>query len=139
MNQRRRILAAAPTPALAAQLAMWLHEPEHELVMVNTFAAALVYLPQHPDLLITEVKLGEYNGLHLALRGRAAGIPAIVLGAADLLCERETRQIGATYLPEAQLEGDELESLIQSLVPGTATRLTWPTPTNPAEGSPSVH
>ena len=124
MIQRRRILVVAPSVQLAGRLVTWLGEARHELVMVTTFPAAMVNLGEHPDLLITEVKLGEYNGLHLALRGRALGIPAIVLGS-DLQLEREATQLGATYLPAADLRFDQLDAVMQMLFADSAIRVPW--------------
>ena len=142
MRSRRKILVVAPSVRLAASLVTSLGEAHHEFVMVSTFSAAMVYLGQRPDLLITEVKLGEYNGLHLALRGRAIGIPAIVLGS-DLLLEREAEQLGATYLPVAELRFDELDSLIQTLPFESSTRFRWPdmsvTDAMYCEGATVVH
>ena len=142
MRYRRKILVVAPSVRLAASLVTSLGEAHHELVMVSTFSAAMVHLGQRPDLLITEVKLGEYNGLHLALRGRAIGIPAIVLGS-DLLLEREAEQLGATYLPVAELRFDELDSLIQALPCESSTRFRWPDMSVAdamyGEGAPVVH
>ena len=71
MSHRRKILVVAPSIRLAAGLVTSLGKGHYELVVVSTFSAAMVYLGRRPDLIITEVKLGEYNGLHLALRGRA--------------------------------------------------------------------
>src|SRR5262249_26895927 len=51
-----------------------------------------------PDLVITDLRLGEYNGLHLLLTSPKP-VPAIVLtGFADPVLEADARQIGADYL-----------------------------------------
>jgi DNA-binding NtrC family response regulator len=54
-----------------------------------------------PDLLMTDVRLGAYNGLHLVLRARAQHpeMPAIVVDADhDPVLEREAGEAGATYV-----------------------------------------
>lgn len=104
MTQGRRILVVAQSTSLASSLLTWLGD-SHEIVVANTFAAAKHHLATRPDLLIAEVKLGEYNGLHLALRGGALGVPAIVLGAADEAFSRQAEQLGAQYL-----EADDLDA-----------------------------
>jgi DNA-binding NtrC family response regulator len=116
MHQGHRILVVAQTTTLASTLVSWLGGSQHQLAFVNTFAAGKVQLTNKPDLLITEVKLGEYNGLHLALRGQAAGIPAIVVGPTDNGFEHEAEQLGATYLESAGLNSDELNTVIDRLV-----------------------
>lgn len=112
-TNERHILAVAPSQSVAAKLVRLLGDASR-LVVVTTFAAAKVHLDSPPDLLITEVKLGEYNGLHLALRARAAGIPAIVLG--DRVFEREAEQLGATYLSPVRLDTAELPSIVAHLL-----------------------
>ena len=72
MGKCRRILVVAKSTSTASSLLTWLADDLREIVVTNTFAAAKYYLATKPDLLIAEVKLGEYNGLHLALRIRDA-------------------------------------------------------------------
>jgi DNA-binding response OmpR family regulator len=103
MTPGRKILVVAQNTSLASTLLTWLSEAHHELVIANTFAAAKLHLASRPDLLIAEVKLGEYNGLHLALRGRALGVPAIVVGATDVSFKRQAEQLGAVYVPATEL------------------------------------
>jgi CheY-like chemotaxis protein len=51
-----------------------------------------------PDLLITDVRLGEFNGLHLVAMS-ARPIPAIVVTAyVDPALEADAHQLGAHYL-----------------------------------------
>ena len=111
-----KFLVVAQTTTLASALVSWLGESPNELVLANTYAGAKLQLTAHPDVLITEVKLGEYNGLHLALRGQAAGIPTIVLGPTNLGFEREAEQLGATYLPSDDLDSDELAFTIERVL-----------------------
>jgi DNA-binding NtrC family response regulator len=54
-----------------------------------------------PDLLMTDVRLGAYNGVHLVLRAHAEHpeMPAIVVDADhDPVLEREANGAGATYV-----------------------------------------
>jgi DNA-binding response OmpR family regulator len=82
-----------------------------DIVLVTTFEAARRQLQARPDLLVTELKLGEYNGLHIALRARAEGIPAIVLGPADPVLAQDAVAIGATYLPALPRHEDFLKTV----------------------------
>ena len=115
MNQQYRILVVAQTTTLATTLVAWLGAANHEFAVVTTFAAAKVHLSTRPDLLITEVKLGEYNGLHLALRGRAVGIRAIVIGPDDAVFAGQAAQLGGAYLTAASLESSYLHALIETM------------------------
>jgi len=111
-----KFLVVAHTTELASALVSWLGESPNELVLANTYAGAKLQLSAHPDVLITEVKLGEYNGLHLALRGQAAGIPTIVLGPMNHGFEHEAEQLGATYLSSDALDADELAFAIERVL-----------------------
>jgi DNA-binding response OmpR family regulator len=126
MAQGHRILVVASSTSLASTLLTWLADAEHELVIANTFAAAKHHLATRPDLLIAEVKLGEYNGLHLALRGRALGIPAIVLGAADETFSRQAEQLGALYLSSNELDPMALRSAMDRVMERPAENVEEP-------------
>ena len=63
-----------------------------------------------PDLLMTDVRLGAYNGLHLVLRAHAQHpeMRAIVVDADhDPVLEREASEAGATYVAKP-FEADSL-------------------------------
>ena len=97
MTHTPDVLLVAPDPHVAADTLAQLTEAGLRVTVVGTFAAAREQLHARPDLLISEVRLGEYNGLHLALRARSSGIPAIVLGQEDPVMAREAERLGATY------------------------------------------
>jgi hypothetical protein len=61
------------------------------------------------------VRLHEYNGLHVALRAREAGIPAVVVGDADMVVERDAEQLGATFVKWDELERESMLALLQEL------------------------
>jgi DNA-binding response OmpR family regulator len=68
-----------------------------------------------PDLLIADVRLGEFNGLQLiAMSGRP--IPAIVVTAfVDPALEADARRLGAHYLVKPIMPG-VLLSLVEELL-----------------------
>ena len=85
--EARKILVVAPSTSLASQLHRWLCEAGYELTVVTTFAAAKAHLRTSIDLVVTQVRLAEYNGLQLALYAQASSIPTIVIGDPDPLIE----------------------------------------------------
>jgi DNA-binding response OmpR family regulator len=98
MRSCRRILVVAANPALAETVVSWLSTAGHRASVVTDFASAKPELDAHPpDLLVTEIKLGAFNGLHLAIRSRAT-TPAIVIGDPDCVLEAEARQQQVQYL-----------------------------------------
>ena len=67
----------------------------------NFHEAKRVLGTQPPDLLVTHVRLGEYNGLQLVLRGRMIrpGMAAIVVAdLADPVLERDVAEMNATLV-----------------------------------------
>ena len=81
-----------------------------DLTVAETFSQARAILNvRPPGLLITEIRLGEFNGLHLVLRGRGArpDMAAIVTStSADNVLQSEAEQLGATFvlMPTSEAE-----------------------------------
>ena len=68
---------------------------------VDTFQSAVQRLRTSPTLLVADIRLGEYNGLHLVLRGRAVNpnVAAVVTsGTDDPVLRRDAEQLGATFV-----------------------------------------
>ena len=82
-----------------AGLAMLLMDAGYEAITASTVPVAIKLLSdEHPDLLIVDIRLGDYNGLHLVAMRRDP-IPAIVLtGFADPSIEADARRLGAEFL-----------------------------------------
>jgi DNA-binding NtrC family response regulator len=126
---RRRILVVSDTLTLANNLLMWLREAGYDPAVVTSFNAGKEHLRTAPDILITELKLREYNGLHLALRAHRDGIPAAVIGA-DPRYAADAQEIGARYLAGDNVHRDDILLLIDGLlsaraVPPATVRLEW--------------
>jgi DNA-binding response OmpR family regulator len=74
-----------------------------------------------PHLLITEIRLDSYNGLHLIAMAPKP-IPAIVItGYADRAVEADARRLGAEYLSKPVSPG-ELYATVQRTLANAATR-----------------
>jgi DNA-binding response OmpR family regulator len=77
-----------------------------------------------PDLLVADVRLGDYNGIHLVIRGRThdAGLPAIVTDTSpDPAGEADATRQGAVYLPKP-FAPRELLGVARDLVGDRPTR-----------------
>jgi hypothetical protein len=100
MTSVKNILVVARTGQLAATLVRVVRNAGYQATVVSTFAAAKSLLDLRPALLLSEGKLGDYNGLHLALRAKLAGCPAIVVG--DQAFQPDADQLGVTCVaPDA--------------------------------------
>jgi DNA-binding NtrC family response regulator len=81
---------------------------------VRDFASGKQLLGMGPDLLITQIQLGEYNGLQLVLNATMAGLglTAIVMSRwDDPVLLREAEALGATFVPWP-IEREELIAAI---------------------------
>ena len=87
-------------------------------VAAASFPEALHALEaEHLDLLIVDVRLGEYNGLQLVIAAEGR-IPAIVLtGYADSVLEDDARHEGAEYLVKP-VEPPALLAVMKEMIAG---------------------
>ena len=115
-----RVLVVAPSADVAETLTNWLSSAGHETTVVSDFASAKPQLDANPpDLLVAQVKLGAFNGLHLAIRARARllATPSIVIGDADCVLEAEARQQHVCYLTEPLEEASFARSAREAMTP----------------------
>ena len=78
MGWRHGLVVVAPDDGVRSTLTAWFEAAGYELQVTPSFSEAKALLNTGPDLLVSELKLGEFNGLHLAARAHLAGIPAII-------------------------------------------------------------
>jgi DNA-binding response OmpR family regulator len=104
----------------------------YRAVGANSFEAARRLLhTQWYDLLITELRLAEYNGLHLVFHSRVLNpaASAIVLAAIpDISIEIETRRLGADYVA-GPVEPESLLVLVGAVL--ERARQQPPSPSHP--------
>ena len=72
------------------------------VMVTHTFNDAKTLLSEAPpSLLVTEIRLGAYNGLQLAFRGRSLKPPMTIVltsGYGDPVLQRDAERIGATFM-----------------------------------------
>lgn len=126
----RKILIVDDDEPTRAGLAMLLRESGYDTVTAGTVPVAIKLLSdEHPDLLLVDIRLNEYNGLHLVAM-RPEPIPAIVLtGFADRAIEADARRLGAEFLLKPVLPG-VLTTLVNRLLAegrmGPSIPRRWP-------------
>src|SRR5687767_14799297 len=83
-------------------LERWLGESGRDAVACRTFQEAKAYLALHtPDVLVTDIRLQDYNGLQLVmlLMDRQPAVSCLVLtGHDDPVLRREAEHLHARYL-----------------------------------------
>ena len=91
----------------------------YRVASASAFDAAKELLAHHtPDLLITGIRLGPYNGLHLVLRTRAdhPSMAAIVTNRyRDAVLEAEAEKYHAAYIIRPLADVDFLSAIARTL------------------------
>ena len=104
------------------------------VTVARDFASALKSLATHaPDVLITESRLGEYNGLHLVLRLRdidPAAVAIVLTQLPDNVLAREAESLGAACL----LKPVDATALLDVMNDGLRKRMT-PSQNSTPEGA----
>src|SRR6185503_20843619 len=121
----QKILIVDDNTASRGELVKLLADAGFETLTAATVPDAMrVLSTAQPDLLITEIRLDTYNGLHLiAMAPRP--IPAIVItGYVDRAVEMDARRLGAEYLAKPVSPG-EIYTTIHRTLANAATRGTF--------------
>jgi DNA-binding response OmpR family regulator len=118
----QRILIVDHNPSTRGDLSKLLTDAGFEVMEAATVPDAMRALATTPpNLLITEIRLDSYNGLHLIAMAPKP-IPAIVItGYADRGVEADARRLGAEYLAKPVSPG-ELYAAVQRTLSNAANR-----------------
>ena len=95
------VLIVQPVLSDALYLVATVSSLGFHVTVADNFQEGLERLRVPPVLLIADVRLGEYNGLHLVMRGKSIrrDLAAIVTSAAaDSVLQSEAEQLGATFM-----------------------------------------
>jgi DNA-binding response OmpR family regulator len=114
-----RILLVDPDSLAAAASEEALVQTGYRVVPVSTFEEATRQMSlEYPDLLVTRVRLGSFNGLHLLLRYRAEhpDVPVIMIGTSADRTADVTR-FGAEFVT-SPIEPASFLELVASLLSG---------------------
>jgi DNA-binding response OmpR family regulator len=120
-----RILLVDPDSRSSAAIERSLSDAGYVVVSVAAFEDATRQLAvDRPDLLVTAVRLGAFNGLHLVLRCRGdyPDLPVIVTGEEeDPLLAAEVTRYGARFVPKS-LEPARFLRLVSELLADASAR-----------------
>jgi len=95
----QKVLIVDDDEPTRAGLAMRLRDAGYDTLTAGSVPAAIKLLSENPpDLLLVDIRLDAYNGLHVVAM-RPQPIPAIVMtGFADSAIEADARRLGAEFL-----------------------------------------
>ena len=140
MDNQHQILVVTPISTRGRDIRTWLSAAGYWVTLASSFPAAKQYLLASPTVLITDLKLGEYNGLHLAVRAATSHTAVLIVSEPNHAVEREAEKLGASYLSTAELTRERILAFVESRLPlnrlaedGDA-RVEW---TDRPEGTPT--
>jgi DNA-binding response OmpR family regulator len=118
----RKILVVDDQPAIRSGLKQLLEIAGYQVVVAGSFAEGRFALSEAvPDLLISDVRLGEFNGIQLVAT-TARAIPSIIItGFPDPVLEAEARRLGAEFLIKP-VESKTLIALIKRKLEAASKR-----------------
>jgi two-component system chemotaxis response regulator CheY len=119
------LLVVDDDPDVVHTLTDILHEAGHEAAGATSFEEGkrLLAGETKPSVLITDVRLGMFNGLQLALFRPASTAVIVISGYRDAVIEDETRRLGGVYLLKpipGPLLLETVEGLLAAQQPGLA-------------------
>ena len=97
-------------------LAAVLESVGYVVIQADSFFVARARLTEDVQLLITDLRLGEYNGLHLALVAKQQHPKVLAIVAAetaDDVLQREARSMDATYIVRPEREQDLAQVVVE--------------------------
>jgi DNA-binding NtrC family response regulator len=122
MSQQKRILVVDDDRQVLKYLSEMLQEAGFDTVACERYQDAKSMLgTSRPDLLLTDIRLGAYNGLQLGIyaRDHHPGLPVIVLtGYEDPTLRDEAQKSGAVFLVKPVTRVSLLDAIAKSLAVG---------------------
>jgi DNA-binding NtrC family response regulator len=122
VDMSRQVLVVEDDDRLMTLVQRWLVDAGHDVIPCTNFETARAYLASHtPDVVVSDVRLGAFNGLQLVLVAKDANpaVVAIVMsGFTDPVLRAEAQRAGASYIPKP-LNREDLLELVGGVPHGT--------------------
>ena len=122
------LIIVNPDPAVLAEQLVCFQREGFAVAGTTSFVDARALIAVfHPNALVTAIRIGEYNGLHLAILARTkyGDLPTIVLGGEDPVLEREAENTGAQYVL-TPIHPGELVTVVRRAMMGEVVPRRWP-------------
>lgn len=131
MSDQRYVLVVDVDQSDRASTVVLLNSAGYRVVAAASFDEAKHLISiEAPDLLVTGLRLGSYNGIHLILRSRMdhPAMAAIVTSRyADPVLEAEARRLRAEFVVRPVTDTALLDAVGRSLQTGLVADETMPT------------
>jgi DNA-binding NtrC family response regulator len=118
---RKDVLLVDDDRAVLNLLQQWLTSAGYSVVACDQFEEAKRHLENaSPDVLVTDVRLGAFNGLQLVIvaKEQSANVAAVVMSAYDdPMLRKEANQCGAGYLNKPCTRDQVLAAVSEASIP----------------------
>jgi len=115
----KNVLLVDDDPAVLQLVRQWLSSAGYTVIACDRFETAKQHLAaQAPDILVTDVRLGAYNGLQLVILAKQQGpqVAAVVMSAFDdPTLRKEAAQSGAGYVNKPCTRDQVLTAVVEAV------------------------
>jgi DNA-binding NtrC family response regulator len=115
----KNVLLVDDDPAVLHLVRQWLSSAGYTVIACDRFETAKQHLAaQAPDILVTDVRLGAYNGLQLVILAKQQGpqVAAVVMSAFDdPTLRKEAAQSGAGYVNKPCTRDQVLSAVVEAV------------------------
>jgi DNA-binding NtrC family response regulator len=115
----KSVLLVDDDPAVLQLVRQWLSSAGYSVIACDRFETAKQHLAaQAPDILVTDVRLGAYNGLQLVILAKQQGpqVAAVVMSAFDdPTLRKEAAQSGAGFVNKPCTRDQVLTAVIEAI------------------------
>lgn len=115
----KNVLLVDDDPAVLHLVRQWLSSAGYTVIACDRFETAKQHLAaQAPDILVTDVRLGAYNGLQLVILAKQQGpqVAAVVMSAFDdPTLRKEAAQSGAGYVNKPCTRDQVLTAVVEAI------------------------
>jgi DNA-binding NtrC family response regulator len=119
MTSRKTVLLVDDDAQLLAAIREWMLSDGYDVVACSRFEDARAYLRSHaPDVLLSDVRLGAFNGLQLALYlsdAQPRTTMMLMSGYEDAVLRRDAKTCGAHFLLKPLDRGQLLARIRQAV------------------------
>lgn len=126
MSQHKRVFVVDDDRQVLRFLTEMLQEAGYDTVACERYQDAKALLAaERPDVLLTDIRLGAYNGLQLGIyaRDHHPGLPVVVLtGYEDPTLRDEAKRSGATFLVKPVTRAMLLGTIANAVAGDTAAQ-----------------
>jgi DNA-binding response OmpR family regulator len=117
----KRALVVDDDPQVLSLVGRWLTAAGYDVVMADNFNDATIEIQMRPpEIVVTDIRLGDFNGIQLGFLSRDVRPDArlvIISGWNDSVLRRDAVELGATFIQKPLRAAELLSAIECEIVP----------------------